>query len=72
MLRWLRKRRSQKQKELVQQVIRELHTLTVTVHGRLILKDLYTDRENGIDPEIKRMYYVLVMNAPLEEWSEWN
>lgn len=71
-LNWVRQKRHKKQQKIVYQVIRELHNLTVTVHGRLLLKNLYSDPDNGIEPEIKRMYYVLVINAPLSEWSQWN
>lgn len=69
---WKKRRRAQKHQELVYRVIREIHDLTVTFHGRLLLKNLYSDPDNGVEPELKRMFYVLSVNAPLEEWSQWN
>ena len=70
--RWVGQRRTRKHQEIVYRVIRELHSLTVTVHGRQLLRAIYTNPDNGVEPEIKRMYYILSVNAPLQEWSEWN
>lgn len=72
LLAWKKRRREAKHQKLVYDMIRELHSLTVTVHGRMLLGNVIKDMDNGLEPEIRRMFYVLVHNAPLDEWSVWN
>lgn len=67
----LKERKTLKQKKVMIGVLKDLHSLSVTIHGRMALVDIIND-ENDIDPEIKRLFYVLVQTAPIEEWSHRN
>lgn len=68
---WLRYRRLKKQREADAKAHKRLFEKTVTVHGRIELGHLVKDEE-GLPPEIRRMYYGLLIDAPLKEWSVWN
>lgn len=41
-------------------------------HGRLMLMKVCQDETNGLDPEIRRMYWVILKEAPVAEWAMWN
>lgn len=69
---WLRRRRTLKRRRIAGRILKEIHTLTVTIHGRSMLTQVIDDLENGLDPEIRRMYWILLENAPIEQWANWN
>ena len=68
----LRYRRLMKHREKVVSVLKELHSLSVTIHGRMSLAELANDDDSDLDPEIRRLFYVLVQTAPVQEWSNRN
>lgn len=47
----------------------QLNSLTVTIHGRLMLSKVIHDSDNGLPDEIRRMYAVLLHEAPVREWA---
>lgn len=68
----LRYRKLMKHRKKVIGVLKELHSLSVTIHGRMSLADLANDEDSELDPEIRRLFYVLVQTAPIEEWANRN
>lgn len=69
---WLEERKVQKRRRIVYQGLKDLHDMTVTIHGRVMLTKVCNDSESDLDPEIRRMYWVLLQAAPIEEWSNRN
>ncbi len=72
LVRWLKYRKVQKNRLISQNSLMELNSLTVTIHGRLMLTQVIHDPDNGLPDEIRRMYYVLLTEAPIKEWAMWN
>jgi hypothetical protein len=71
-LSWLRYRRVLKNRKITQEALMKLHSLTVTIHGRQMLTEVCHDEENGLPVEIRRMYWILMQEAPIKEWAQWN
>lgn len=71
-LTWLNRRRIARNKEITQVSLLQLHSLSVTIHGRLMLKDVCMDLDNGLPLEIRRIYWNILQSAPISEWAEWN
>lgn len=71
-LEWLKIRKLVKNRKITEAVLLTLNSLTVTVHGRQALSQVCLDPENGLPPEIRRMYWVLLQEAPLEEYASYN
>lgn len=69
---WLKYRKVRKNRKIIQQSLVDLNALTVTVHGRIMLQKVCQDPDNGLPNEIRRMYWVLLKEAPLKEWAIWN
>lgn len=69
---WFQYRKLKKNRKLVQQTLLDLSYLTVTIHGRLMLEQVCLDPDNSLPYEIKRMYWVLLKDAPIKEWAQWN
>lgn len=72
LLNWLKYRRIKKNRKLAQKTLMDLNSLSVTMHGRLMLAKVCNDPDNGLPDEIRRMYWVLLREAPIREYSEWN
>lgn len=70
-LSWLKFRNDRKRRREDLAAHRRLFEKTITVHGRLELGILVRDEE-GLPAEIRRMYYGILTDAPLKEWSVWN
>ena len=68
----LRYRKLMKHRKKVVGVLKELHSLSVTIHGRMAMADLANDDDSDLEPEVRRLFYVLVQTAPIEEWSNRN
>lgn len=68
----MERRKIQKRREIVNEALHELNALTVTIHGRIMLVKVCEDPDNGLDPEIRRMYWILLKEAPVQEWARWN
>lgn len=68
----LRYRRLMKHRKKVIGVLKELHSLSVTIHGRMSLAELANDDDSDLEPEIRRLFFVLVQTAPVQEWSNRN
>lgn len=68
----IRYRKLMKHRKKVIGVLRELHSLSVTIHGRMALADLANDDDSGLDLEIRRLFYMLVQTAPIGEWANRN
>lgn len=71
-LNWLRYRKIKKNRIIVEKSMLDLNNLTVTIHGRLMLSKVYQDPDNGLPNEIRRMYWVLLKEAPIKQWAQWN
>lgn len=71
-LSWLRYRKIAKNRKITEAALLQLNSLTVTIHGRLMLSKVCLDEENGLPPEIRRMYWVLLQAAPIREWAAKN
>lgn len=69
---WLERRKIRKRREVVAKALRDLNSLSVTFHGRLMLMEVCQDETNGLDPEIRRMYWVILKEAPVDQWAVWN
>lgn len=71
----IRKHRYNKVKQnriIVQESMLQLNSLTVTIHGRLMLTKVIHDPDNGLPDEIRRMYMVLLQTAPIQQWAARN
>jgi hypothetical protein len=71
-LAWLRYRKVVKNRKITEDALLRLNALTVTIHGRLMLSKVCLDEDNGIPIEIKRMYWVLLQQAPIQEYAQRN
>lgn len=71
-LRWLNYRKLKKTRKIIEKSMMDLNALTVTIHGRLMLTKVCKDPDNGLPNEIRRMYWILLQEAPINEWSMWN
>lgn len=71
-LNWLKYRKNAKNKEIAETVLMNLHSMTVTVHGRQLLSQICADEDNDLLPEIRRMYWILLEEAPIALWASWN
>lgn len=71
-LRWLKYRKIQKNRKVTEKALLQLNALTVTIHGRQMLTAVCKDEGNGLPNEIRRMYWILLTEAPIKEWSQWN
>jgi hypothetical protein len=71
-LNWFKYRKVKKNRKIVQGMLLELNSLTVTIHGRVMLTKVCQDPDNGLPYEIRRMYWVLLKEAPIREYSQWN
>ena len=69
---WWKYRTVKKNRTIAQNSLLELNSLTVTMHGRVMLRKVIQDPDNGLPSEIRRMYYVLLVEAPVQEWAMWN
>jgi hypothetical protein len=72
LLNWLRYRKTKKNRIIVEKSMLNLSYMTVTIHGRLMLSKVYQDPDNGLPNEIRRMYWILLKEAPIREWAQWN
>lgn len=68
----MKRRKIQKRRDIVYEGLHDLNSLTVTIHGRLMLSKVCQDPDNRLDPEIKRMFLVLLQTAPVEQYAMWN
>lgn len=71
-LNWLHYRKVRKNRLLAQKAFLDLNSLTVTIHGRLMLAKVCQDPDNGLPDEIRHMYWVLLKDAPIREYAQWN
>lgn len=71
-LSWLKYRKLTKKRQTIETALVQLNALTVTIHGRLMLSKVCADLDNGLPVEIRRMYWVLLQSAPIEEYSHRN
>lgn len=71
-LRWFRYRKVAKNRKTAEAVLLELSALTVTIHGRRMLTQVYSDEESGIPDEIRHIYWALLTMAPVEVYARWN
>lgn len=71
-LRWLERRKINRNRKIIADGLKELHNMTVTIHGRYMLSQVINDPDNGLEPEIRRMYLVLLQTAPIAEVAMWN
>jgi len=65
-LAWLRARKMKKSVKIAEGVLKDLHALTVTMHGRILLAEVCEDEDNDLAPELRHIFWVLLSNAPLE------
>lgn len=72
LLSWLRYRKLTKSRQRCEKMMLDINSLTVTIHGRLMLSKVYQDPDNGLPSEIRRMYWILLKEAPIREWAQWN
>lgn len=68
-LQWLKSRKLAKDRKTTEAALITLNALTVTIHGRLMLSEVCRDEENDLPPEIRRMYWMLLQTAPVEEYA---
>lgn len=71
-LAWLRYRKIARNRKTAERVLLELNSLTVTIHGRQMLSAVCKDEENGLPDEIKRMYWILLQQAPIQQYAQMN
>lgn len=76
---WLRYKKLAKEykiieanRKIAESSMLELNALTVTIHGRLMLSKVCKDYENDLPSEIRRMYWILLQEAPIREYAEQN
>lgn len=72
LLNWLKYRKLKKNRKTIEQSFTDLNALTVTIHGRFMLAKVCQDPDNGLPDHIRRMYWVLLKEAPIKEWAQWN
>lgn len=71
-LSWLNYQKILKKRKRSEKMLLELNALTVTIHGRYMLTKICQDPDNGLPNEIKRMYWLLLLEAPVQHWAQWN
>lgn len=71
-LKWLKYRKAAKNRKIIESILTNLNSLTVTVHGRQLLSAALHDEESDLPPEIRRMYWILLQSAPVEEYASYN
>lgn len=71
-VRLLKRRRDRRHRRIVTSAMQELYVLTVTIHGRSFLNKVCQDYDNDLDPTLRYMYWILLVNAPIEEWASRN
>lgn len=71
-LSWLKYRKVVKNRKIAEEALLTLNALTVTIHGRQMLSKVCMDEDNGLPIEIRRMYWVLLQSAPIEEYAQRN
>lgn len=71
-LTWLRYRKVKKARKIAQKIMLDLNSMTVTIHGRLMLSKVCQDPDNGLPYEIRRIYWILLKEAPIKQWAQWN
>ncbi len=69
---WLRYRKTVRNRKITQESLLQLNSLTVTLHGRLMLSQMCLDENSDLPYEIKRMYWALLQSAPIQEYAQWN
>lgn len=71
-LSWLKYRKIVKNRKIIESAMIQLNALTVTIHGRLMLSKVCLDEDNELPIEIRRMYWVLLKGAPIQEYAQRN
>lgn len=71
-LNWFKHKKLNKSRIKAQKMLLTLNALTVTIHGRLMLTKVCNDPDNGLPDEIRRMYWILLKDAPIRQYSQWN
>lgn len=71
-LQWMTNRRVKKRRTVVATGLKELNSLSVTYHGRMMLAEVINDPDNELEPELRRMYLVILQSAPVDVWAKWN
>lgn len=71
-LNWLKHRKVKKNRKLCQKMLMDLNSMTVTIHGRLMLTKVCQDPDNGLPDSIRRMYWILMTEAPIQEYAVLN
>ncbi len=71
-LKWLRYRKIVKNRKITEAALLQLNSLSVTFHGRLMLNEVCRDPYNGLPPEIRRLYWIVLQSAPIYEFAQWN
>lgn len=69
MIGWLEQRKNVRNRKITEAALLKINSLTVTIHGRLQLSEICLDEENDLPYEIRRMYWVLLREAPIEEYA---
>lgn len=71
-LRWLKQRKIRQRRKIAEEALMELHEMSVTIHGRLMLKNACLNPNNGLREEIRVIYWNLLENAPVDQMARWN
>lgn len=71
-LSWLNYRKAAKNQKIAEAAMLKLNSMTVTIHGRLLLSQICLDENNGLPIEVKRMYWTLLQTAPIKEYAQRN
>lgn len=71
-LKWLKYQRVKRVRKNGQRMLLDLNALTVTIHGRYMLTQVIQDPDNGLPDEIRHMYWILLKEAPIKQWAQWN
>lgn len=71
-LSWLKYRKLTKNRKTIETALLQLNSLTVTVHGRVMLSKVCLDEDNELPIEIRRMYWTLLQAAPIKEYANRN
>jgi len=72
MLKWLKNRKIVRNRKIVEAALLNLNSLTVTIHGRLALSEICLDENDDTPYDVKRMYWLLLQEAPIREFAELN
>ncbi len=71
-LNWLKYRKLKKRRKIIESGLMDLHVLSVTYHGRIMLKRVLDDADNGLPEEIRIIYWNQLINAPVDQMAMWN